>query len=32
LVIVFGDFSRAWRDVFTGEAIGQPASSHASMT
>jgi hypothetical protein len=32
LAIVFGDFSRAWRDVFLGEAIGQPASSQASIT
>ena len=32
MAIVFGDFSRAWRDVLTGEAIGQPASSQASIT
>src|SRR2546430_1221857 len=32
LAMVVRDFSRAWRDVFVGEAIGQPAASQVSIT
>jgi hypothetical protein len=32
LAIVFGDFTRAWREFDVGETFGHPASNHASIT
>jgi hypothetical protein len=32
LAMVFGDFSRAWRDFLVGDTFGQPAANQLSIT